>query len=126
MSVIELFREPAPSNGLVRALKALLDAPSKEEASAVLIREQALLLTDPAFQMMRRFWQESMRDNRFNENDLYDDLYIGYHYVLLIAFYKHGSLSKAWEEADKQVGMGRTREQLKHYTREFLRDLNRS
>jgi len=119
MPLVDSFLQSNPSSALVRALKALLDAPSKEAANAVLIRDQALLLTSPAVQLLYDLHKENPVFP--GPEGFYDPPYIVYHHALLTNAHMYG-IPRGWQEADKFAAkQGKTREQLRYLVRDLSR-----
>src|SRR2546425_2196490 len=119
MSVTDTFRRP--NNALVRTLRALLDAPTIAEARLVLDREQDLLLTDAAIKLLYQLYLETLQTDPGTE--LYDGAYLTYHHTLLIDS-KLYSTARGWQAAEKiAVRMQKSREEMKHLTRDFLKSL---
>lgn len=121
MSITDAFHNP--DNELVRALRALLDAPTVEEARAILEQKQALLVTDVAIQLLHDFYGELLREDPLA--CMYDPPYIGYHSVLLTGVRLRG-IEKGWQEAEHLAKTVRSsRAGLKHGARDMLRGFQR-
>lgn len=121
MSITDAFHNP--DNELVRALRALLDAPTVEEARIVLEQKQALLITGVALQLLQVFYGELMRDDPLT--CMYDPPYIGYHSILLMGARLRG-IEKGWEEAEQVARMAHSsRAALKHGACDLLGGFNR-
>jgi hypothetical protein len=100
-----------PNNALVRALRQLLDAPTKEEADAVLHNNRALLLTEGAAELLEKFKRASWYKPAAER--LYHQMYIGYHKILLLAARKLG-IPGGWVAADEfAAGINTSREAMR-------------
>lgn len=119
MSVTDAFRHP--DNQFVHALRELLDAPTREAATAVLERHKTVLLTDGAIQLLDEF----ERDLRLSDprEYMYDPSYILFHRLLLINVRIDG-ISRGWEETEKMIAPIHTsREELKHAVRDLFKSM---